>query len=301
MQPEPAADRSHLLLQRDHAGLLALWVLVAAVSPATDIVCHALTGTVPTWFPWARVVVMTVVFLMGAHSESARRLRTFCAVYAFWVATTTMLVALRGETLSQLLQRGFIPQMLLVEFQGVGAAFLVLAFAWSLRRRRDRLYLRIGELAAPLGPAWMRIAGAPLRWRLVGPVVGLVSALAVWEFVQFAGRPVRHSQEMALWAVLFAFMNAFVEESFFRNALLSSLEPAFDAQQRILVSAAIFGLGHWNGLPNGVAGVLMTSVLGYLAAKAMVETKGLFWPWFMHMLPDCVIFYYWGIGSVQHG
>ena len=37
-----------------------------------------------------------------------------------------------------------------------------------------------------------------------------------------------------------------------------------------------------------------------MAGKAMVDTKGMFWSWFMHVLPDCVLIYYWSVGSVAH-
>jgi hypothetical protein len=291
------ADRSHGPLDRDRASLLALWALIAAVSPLSEIVCQAITGAVPNWLTWARIGVTAVVFAIGT-----RKLRVFCAFYAFHLFLGTIFTAVRGNLQQFLSEYGFVQGMLRLESLGMVAALLVLALVWCLRRRRERIYLKIGNLAARLQPTWITIGGMPpLRWRLTAPVIGLASSLVVWEFVRYAGQPVPNPQRMAAWAILFAAMNAFVEESIFRNALLSSLEPEFGAQQAIFVSATIFGLGHWNGLPSGTAGVLMTWVFGYLAAKAMVETKGMFWPWFMHALPDCVIFYYWGIGSLRHG
>ncbi len=177
----------------------------------------------------------------------------------------------------------------------------MLALAWRLRRGREDIYLRIGELTAKVQPtAWFSVAGVPLRWRLLGPVVGLVSAVCVWGYVRWAGQAATHWQPMALWAMLFAAVNAFVEESIFRSALVSTISPYFGAGNEVLVSAVIFGAGHWNGLPYGAPGVAMTFVLGIFAAKAMVETKGMLWSWFMHALPDYVIFYYWGIGSIRH-
>jgi len=92
-----------------------------------------------------------------------------------------------------------------------------------------------------------------------------------------------------------------MEEFGFRNILLAALEPTFGAEQAALVSAFIFAIGHWNGLPAGVLGVLMSVALGYVAAKAMLETRGMFWPWFMHVVPDCVLYYYWASGAVSHG
>ena len=104
---------------------------------------------------------------------------------------------------------------------------------------------------------------------------------------------------LLLWAPVLAMINSLVEELVARNSLLSALEPHFGARQAIFASAVIFGIGHWNSLPSGALGVLMTSALGYFAAKAMIETRGMFWSWFMHVVPDCVIFYYWGIGALN--
>ena len=82
--------------------------------------------------------------------------------------------------------------------------------------------------------------------------------------------------------------------------LIGALGPGFGARQGGLVGAFIFGIGHWNGLPAGVLGVLMTFALGILTGAAMVQTRGMFCSWLIHFIPDCVLFYAWGIGSVAH-
>ena len=106
---------------------------------------------------------------------------------------------------------------------------------------------------------------------------------------------------MTAWAVLFAAVNAFGEEFVNRSLFIGAVRTDFGTGHAVVVSAAIFGINHWNGLPGGATGVLMTLALALVAGRSMVDTKGSFWPWFMHALPDCVLFYYWGIGSVGHG
>ena len=44
--------------------------------------------------------------------------------------------------------------------------------------------------------------------------------------------------------------------------MVGAVQPNFGARHAILVSAFTFGIGHWNGLPAGAAGVLMTFALG---------------------------------------
>ncbi len=81
---------------------------------------------------------------------------------------------------------------------------------------------------------------------------------------------------MAPWAVVFGSLNAFTEEFLYRNALIPAIRPQFGTQHALVASAFIFGSGHWSGLPSGAIGVALTLVLGYIAGKAMVETKGTF-------------------------
>ena len=168
------------------------------------------------------------------------------------------------------------------------------------RRHPERFYFRIGKLDAPLETNWKRLGQGAPKWSSLAPAFGLVSALCAWIFVSDQGLVVSKPWTMMPWAVLFAGINAFGEEFLYRNALVPAVQTDFSTQQALLVSATIFGIGHWNGLPAGSIGVAMTFVLGYITGKAMVDTKGMFWPWVMHMLPDCVLFYYWGIGAVAH-
>jgi len=124
----------------------------------------------------------------------------------------------------------------------------------------------------------MRVDNVPLRWSVVGPLFGVISALCAWIFASYGDLSVSKPWAMMPWAVLFAAINAFGEEFLYRNALVPAVQANFGTQQALVVSAAIFGIGHWNGLPAGPVGVLMTVVLGYITGKAMVETKGTFWP-----------------------
>lgn len=63
-----------------------------------------------------------------------------------------------------------------------------------------------------------------------------------------------------------------------------------------MIVAVFFGMAHYlYGTPAGVVGFLMTAFLGWLLAKSMLETRGLFWPWFIHFVPDVVIFVFYAM------
>ena len=91
------------------------------------------------------------------------------------------------------------------------------------------------------------------------------------------------------WILLFAAMNALTEEVIFRFNLIVLLTGRMSAQAIYLISAVLFGLPHYAGMPNGILGVLMAGVLGYVLAKSVVETKGMFWAWFIHFVQDVLI------------
>jgi hypothetical protein len=67
-----------------------------------------------------------------------------------------------------------------------------------------------------------------------------------------------------------------------------------------LINAVFFGLAHYlYGSPPGVIGFLMTGFLAWLLGKSMLETKVLFWAWFIHFFADVIIFASYAISWVQ--
>ena len=57
-----------------------------------------------------------------------------------------------------------------------------------------------------------------------------------------------------------------------------------------MLSGALFGSIHFFGIPGGVTGVIVAVFLGWLLCKSILETKGIFWAWFIHFLQDVIIF-----------
>jgi len=77
--------------------------------------------------------------------------------------------------------------------------------------------------------------------------------------------------------------------------------PPIGSPNAVLVAASFFGIGHFFGVPYGIIGVLMATFLGWLLGKAMVESRGFFWSWFIHFLQDVLIFSFIAIGSIKAG
>jgi hypothetical protein len=100
---------------------------------------------------------------------------------------------------------------------------------------------------------------------------------------------------------LAAALNAFNEEITYKASFLSVLQGPVGARQALRMVAFFFGMAHFYGVPYGLIGVLMAAFMGWLLAKSMMETRGLFWAWFIHFLQDVWIFAFIAIGSITPG
>ncbi len=98
--------------------------------------------------------------------------------------------------------------------------------------------------------------------------------------------------------ILIAVINAFNEEFTLRAAPISELFSVVGKKQALMITTLFFGLGHFYGVPSGLLGVLLASFLGWFLGKSMIETKGFFWAWFIHFLPDAFIFTFFAISAV---
>jgi len=76
-------------------------------------------------------------------------------------------------------------------------------------------------------------------------------------------------------------------------ALLRAAESVVSVPAACVLSAVVFGVAHFGGIPGGPAGALAACVLGFVLARATHETNGVATAWFVHFLQDVVIFAGW--------
>jgi membrane protease YdiL (CAAX protease family) len=94
-------------------------------------------------------------------------------------------------------------------------------------------------------------------------------------------------------ALLLAAMNSFAEEMLYRGALFGPLLRQVTANHAISMTAVLFGIAHYQGTPSGFPGMTLTFMAGWVGwvfGLAMVETRSILLPWFLHYVPDAVIF-----------
>lgn len=183
-------------------------------------------------------------------------------------------------------------------------AAAVIGAMWLLYRDRARFFLVKGELHAPIKPMrWLGI-GEGKSWRTFGWIFAAIMGIGVLiptilgtDLVE--GQILRASP-IALSGIGFAAINTFTEEVYFRASSLATLIGVIGPPQVLILNAVFFGLAHWQyGSPPGLPGFLMTAFLAYILGKAMLETKGIAWPWFIHFVPDVVVFASYAVFWVQ--
>jgi Type II CAAX prenyl endopeptidase Rce1-like len=72
--------------------------------------------------------------------------------------------------------------------------------------------------------------------------------------------------------------------------MLATLESVAGSKQALWMSAYFFGIAHYFGVPGGIVGGIASIFIGWILGKGMLETRGLFWTWWIHFLSDVAIF-----------
>jgi membrane protease YdiL (CAAX protease family) len=181
-----------------------------------------------------------------------------------------------------------------------GALLMSLTLIGSGITRRD-LFLCRGDLAAPAQPIPFLWPRKPIPWTVFGPVLLVVFGIVLPLFLYFTVHPDFSAAGRILhfspWILGVAALNAANEEFQFRNVLLAHLRNVVTPGEAVLLTAVLFGLGHFYGQPSGPIGVLLAGFAGWIWARSMIETRGSAWAFLIHMVQDIVIFSFLAVGA----
>lgn len=177
------------------------------------------------------------------------------------------------------------------------ATILFLLFLWGVKRKQFREYFKKGNVSAEILPEpIVGINPKPTEnWYHFGRnfaiVISAVTAVVIYfQLVRPNGITFGTMLSVLPFTILFALSNAFVEESITRLGVVVVLKGRLRDKTIPLISALIFGTVHYWGNPGGIAGVIVAGFLGWFLAKSILETRGIFWAWFIHFLQDVIIF-----------
>jgi membrane protease YdiL (CAAX protease family) len=166
--------------------------------------------------------------------------------------------------------------------------YLLVLHAWpALRVTAD--WARRGSLDP--GVRWLVLAVIPVA---AAGLVVWVAAVGEAGLSEGARLAIRQTQGVPLWVVvpvglLFACLNAAVEEAFYRGVIMHALLGTVGTMPALVLQAAAFGLLHTEGFPSGPAGVTLTAGYGLVLGVIRLKAGGLLAPWLAHVLADLTI------------
>ncbi|MDX1437553.1 MAG: CPBP family intramembrane glutamic endopeptidase [Anaerolineales bacterium] len=288
--------------------ILIAWAITLLAGILPEIILDQAWEVSLPWLYWARIAVFAVLFLLSFFGGASRPLRGFAALWIL-IYTASEAVSRLDFVLAPIqgLLGGssFVARMQPEQFGKLAVALLVVLGLLALGYSRKQLFLTPGRLDAPIVPVkWMGFP-KPDPWWKFGGQYGFYIALGMGAVAWLVTRPTPAMWELVVPALpailLFAAMNAFYEEMTFRASMLATLEPFAGMKQAWAMSAVYFGIAHFYGLPYGWIGVVLATLNGWLLGKAMLETRGMFWSWWMHFLQDIVIFTCLVMGALTPG
>lgn len=290
------AENSHLVQQNSRYLTFLAWGVTLLISTLPEIAWIELTGISPAWLTEAKIGLLLILGILFVW-QPIRPLRNFFLVmFAFFGLmelslrfnfTFAPLQALFGNTV-------FDDRMQAEQTGKLAVSLVMIIVLLGLGYKRRDFFLTRGNLRAPIEPVRLLGFPKPDPWPVFGLQWGFYIAIAL-AVVQYIG--LRPSGDMMLKVVpilpsilFYAALNAFNEEITYRAPMLATLEPVSGSKQALWLSAYFFGIAHYFGTPGGLIGGMLSIFMGWILGKGMVETRGLFWTWWIHFLSDVAIF-----------
>jgi membrane protease YdiL (CAAX protease family) len=170
---------------------------------------------------------------------------------------------------------------------------LALLLTYLQNKENFMHYFSFGNVASPAEALkWMGIKSKD-SWMQTGISLSIVISLVTGIFMYLQVKQIEVNWTLLssglVWIILFSLSNSFAEEMIFRMGIVSPLKGLLNPMVIYTISAILFGLPHFAGMPNGIIGATMAGVLGFVLAKSLYETNGFFWAWWIHFLQDVLI------------
>jgi membrane protease YdiL (CAAX protease family) len=291
--------------------VIVAWIATLLTSSLGIILWRELGGTEPYWWPWIHAISLIVIFSLTFVRADLRPLRSFVLIllvmFSFglgggWQFGVIPFVRSSSLWISWETQLPWSLSAIATHLLRLSPALVILSFLLLKGRKREDFFLAKGKIDAPVEPSRLLGMKKPEPWTRIGTIFAIVFATVTFVYLMLSSAPLLDATIKALplvpIALLIAVINSFNEEFTLRAAPISELFSAVGKRQALLITTALFGLGHFYGTPSNVLGVLLASFLGWFLGKSMLETKGFFWAWLIHFLPDAFIFTFFAISAV---
>lgn len=292
------------------SAVIVAWIATLIASSLGIILWRELAGSEPYWLPWIHAIGLMVIFSLTLVRASLRPIKGFVSIlliiffFGFgggWQFGLIPLIRSSSVWITWESQAPWSLSAVVYHLIRLAPALAILSFLLLKGKKRQDFFLTKGKIDAPAEPSRLMGMKKPEPWTRIGTIFAIVFGTVTLVYLMLSVAPSLEDVILALplipAALLIAVINSFNEEFTLRAAPISELLSPFSKGQALMVATAFFGLGHFYGVPAGLLGVLLSSFLGWFLGKSMLETKGFFWAWLIHFIPDAFIFSFFAISA----
>ena len=292
--------------KRERIIIFLSWTLIVLLSTVPDILFSEITGKVPSWLVYGKMGLSLAAILAAIVFKPIRPLWRLgvimIAYYGFNLLrpqfdfTRPWLQKLFGAT-------AFDVRMQAEQIGKLAMTLAMIAVMLLVGLKRHDFFLVAGGLRNNIRP--VKLLGFPKAepWPKFGLIYGfgIAIVLGIVQYLQLRpdGSLFIKVLPMLPSVIFYAALNSFNEEMFLRAPIIAVTEPHSGTLNAMWMSAFFFGIAHYFGVPGGLFGALASIFMGWILSKAMVETRGLFWPFIIHILSDIVIFAFIAMSLVK--
>ncbi len=165
----------------------------------------------------------------------------------------------------------------------LGGYFAVVALVPPLRRTFS--WLRFGTIR------WPAVAATTVIIVLTSAVLVLFQVIVRPDVRELgASLPVASLGGVVTAGIVFAVLNATLEELVFRGVLFDAIESQWNWLTAAFATAVLFGIGHRAGYPPGLVGAFLAGLYGFVLGLLRVWVGGLLLPIVAHVAADATIY-----------
>lgn len=290
----------------NHRLIIFAWIIVALISALPDIAFSEITGSVPAWMLAAKLILLGVLAVASYFYKPIKLLHNFFLIMIafFGLLELSSRINFTIPFLQNLFGANVFDQRMQAEQTGkLAVSVFMILILFVLGYKRKDIFLTRGNLKALITPVKLLGFPKPEPWRKFGLLWSVCIAAGLGVALYLGMKP---SSSMFVnmlpflpSIIFYAALNAFNEEMIFRAPMLATLEPVAGSLNALWMAASFFGISHYFGVPSGIPGAIASVFMGWILSKAMLETRGLFWSWWIHLLSDIVIFSFLTMGLIK--
>lgn len=293
-------------VKNNHNLITLAWIVTALVSALPDIFWSEISGSVPKWLLAAKLVLLGILAVTSWFYKPVKPLHNFFLIMIafFGLLELRPRIDFTLPFLQNLFGANVFDQRMQAEQIGkLVVSVMMILIMFILGYKRKEIFLTRGNLKALITPVKLLGFPKPEPWTKFGLLWSFCIAAGLG-IVLYLGMKPSASLFVKMLPILpsiifYAALNAFNEEMIFRAPMLATLEPATGSLNALWMAAYFFGISHYFGVPSGILGAIASIFMGWILSKAMLETRGLFWSWWIHLLSDIVIFSFLTMGLLQ--